>query len=164
MTSQICHKLPTWTSYKKLPTPTSHRLPTPTCWPPGTSQFILPFYPNQLFVWDVLEKNSVTCPLSMFRYIIFAILWKFLAKTLLLTNLQIFFFVYIIRCLNKPQCYRQGVYRDPLCITLKIKIWVVAYWKFIIFFQVSKKLKKTPSKVAQKLKSTFLLTAWAAQT
>ena len=101
---------------------------------PGTSQFILPFYPNQLFVWDVLEKNSVTCPLSMFRYIIFAILWKFLAKTLLLTNLQIFF-VYIIRRLNKPQCYRQWVYRAPLFIRLKIKIWVVAYLEFINFFK-----------------------------
>ena len=53
------------------------------------------------------------------------------------------------------QCYRQWLYRAPLCITLKIKIWVVAYLKSIIFFPsknffAHKKLKKPPSKVTQK--------------
>jgi hypothetical protein len=37
------------------------------------------------------------------------------------------------------QCYRQWLYRAPLCITLKIKIWVVTYLKFIIFFPSIKK-------------------------
>ena len=40
---------------------------------------------------------------------------------------------------KNSQCYRQWVYRAPLCITLKIKIWVVAYLKFIIFFPSIKK-------------------------
>ena len=40
-----------------------------------------------------------------------------------------------------PQCYRQWLYRVPRCITLKIKIWVVAYLKFIIFFPSIKKKK-----------------------
>ena len=31
------------------------------------------------------------------------------------------------------QCYRQWVYWAPLCITLKIKIWVVGYLRFIFF-------------------------------
>jgi hypothetical protein len=67
------------------------------CWQntPNTPQYILPMSPNRSFVWDVFEKEPLKCPLSMFRYIIFAILWKFLTKTLLLTNLQIIF-VYII--------------------------------------------------------------------
>ena len=38
-----------------------------------------------------------------------------------------------------PQCYSQWVNRAPLCIILKIKIWVVAYLKFIIFFPSFKK-------------------------
>ena len=45
---------------------------------------------------------------------------------------------WLTKFLWSPQCYRQWVYRAPLCITLKLKIWVVAYLKFIIFFQVSK--------------------------
>ena len=31
------------------------------------------------------------------------------------------------------QCYWQWVYWAPLCITLKIKIWVVGYLRFIFF-------------------------------
>ena len=32
------------------------------------------------------------------------------------------------------QCFRQWVNKAPLCITLRIKTWVVAYLKFIIIF------------------------------
>ena len=35
------------------------------------------------------------------------------------------------------QCYRQWLFKAPLCITLKIKIWVVAY-----FFNIFKLFKK----------------------
>ena len=38
------------------------------------------------------------------------------------------------------QCYRQWLFKDPICITLKIKIWVVAY--FFNFFKLfQKKIK-----------------------
>ena len=40
----------------------------------------------------------------------------------------------------QSQCYRQWVYKAPLCITLRIKTWGVEYLKFIIFF--FKNLKK----------------------
>ena len=43
--------------------------------------------------------------------------------------------------MKQPQCYRQWVYIAPLCITLRIKIWVVAYLKFIIIFPSMKKKK-----------------------
>ena len=93
---------------------------------------------------------------------------------------------------TKPQCYIQWVYKAPLCITLRIKSWVVAYLKFIFIFLrkkkkinfilcnflvrtlqylkeefefVFKKLKKPPSKVAQKNQHPlFSLLPWAAQT
>ena len=75
-----------------------------------------------------------------------------------------------------PQCYRQWLYRAPLCITLKIKVWVVAYLFFflyifmqlfsaytIMFFKeenwnnfVQQKLKKPPSKVAQNSSNPLL--------
>ena len=56
------------------------------------------------------------------------------------------FLIYLVLKIKKkkrlfPQCYRQWVYRAPLCITLRIKIWVVAYLKFIIFFPSIKKKK-----------------------
>ena len=44
----------------------------------------------------------------------------------------------VVMVLVRVQCYRQWLYRAPLCITLKIKIWVVAYLKFIIFFGMTK--------------------------
>ena len=46
-----------------------------------------------------------------------------------------------------PQCYRQWVYKASLCITLRIKTWVVAYLEFIINLL---RIKKT-----NKLYSTF---------
>ena len=39
-----------------------------------------------------------------------------------------------------PQCYIQLLYWAPLCITLKIRIWVVAY--FFNFFQLFQNKKK----------------------
>ena len=51
-----------------------------------------------------------------------------------------------------PQCYRQWVYRAPLCITLKIKIWVVAYSKFITFF----------SKYQKKIVNLYLMQLFSA--
>ena len=39
--------------------------------------------------------------------------------------------------------YRQWVYTAPLCITLRIKTWVVAYLKFIIIFLKIFEKKKT---------------------
>ena len=70
-----------------------------------------------------------------------------------------------------PQCYRQWAYRATLCITIKIRIWVVAYFfnffhlfqkekknikailcnfsmRLLKFFFALKKLKKPPQKVA----------------
>ena len=44
-----------------------------------------------------------------------------------------------LRCLLRAQCYRQLLYWDPLCITLKIRIWVVAY--FFNFFQLFQQQK-----------------------
>ena len=38
------------------------------------------------------------------------------------------------------QCYRQWLFKAPLCITLKIEIWVVAI--FLIFSKIFKKKKK----------------------
>ena len=82
----------------------------------------------------------------------------------------------------RPQCYRQWVYKAPLCITLRIKTWVVAYLKFIIiFFRIfknflnfilgnflvrtlqsfqknflpQKRWKKHPQSCSEKLKATF---------
>ena len=91
-----------------------------------------------------------------------------------------------------PQCYRKWHFKAPLCITFKIKIWVVAYFfnfsqlfqqqKFFFiksvlcnfsmrllkcffkFFFALKKLKKPPSKVAQNSSNPlFSLTASTAQ-
>ena len=49
------------------------------------------------------------------------------------------------------KCYRQRVYKAPLCITLWVKMWVVAYLEFINIFQrislkvTSDSRKKIPS-------------------
>ena len=40
----------------------------------------------------------------------------------------------------KPQCYRQWLFKAPLCITLKIKIWAVAY--FFNFFKLFQTFSK----------------------
>ena len=40
----------------------------------------------------------------------------------------------------ETQCHRQWLYRAPLWITLKIKIWVVVDLEFMIFFPSIKKL------------------------
>ena len=39
-----------------------------------------------------------------------------------------FLFAKCCQLLYRPQCYRQWLFKAPLCITLKIKIWVVAYF------------------------------------
>ena len=49
------------------------------------------------------------------------------------------FLSYIIEAHDMPTA-RQWLFRATLCITLKIKIWVVAY--FFNFFQLLKKKKK----------------------
>ena len=41
---------------------------------------------------------------------------------------------YPMKSYTAPQCYKQWVYKAPLCITLRIKTWMVAYLKFIIIF------------------------------
>ena len=91
----------------------------------------------------------------------------------------------------KPQCYIQWVYKAPLCITLRIKTWVAAYFdppkkskknykRYIVQLFIadatmfSKKLKtnfapentkKPPSKVAHSRPQTFFSsTGPAAQT
>ena len=40
----------------------------------------------------------------------------------------------------RAQCYRRWLFNAPLFITLKIKIWVVAYLKFIFFSKYQKKI------------------------
>ena len=70
---------------------------------------------------------------------------------------QVFFFVFQGPCnctlhLTKPQlwhlqCYRQWLFKAPLCITLKIKIWMIA------FFKLKKKNIYFKNIVASKLKS-----------
>ena len=43
--------------------------------------------------------------------------------------------------IGSPQCYRQWLFKGHRCITLKIKIWVVAYFfNFFKLFQTKKKL------------------------
>ena len=82
-----------------------------------------------------------------------------------------------------PQCYRQWLYIAPLCITLRIKMWVVAYFNpkwntfqklfnsfsplsYVTFlcraYNSFKKVEKPPSKVAQKTSNPlfFSLLPW----
>ena len=63
------------------------------------------------------------------KYLINYLCWKVIHETLKMHKMQF-----------KAQCYKQWVYKAPLCITLRIRTWVVAYL-ILIHNHLKKKTK-----------------------
>jgi hypothetical protein len=143
--------------------------------------FILKYVSTYLFIilgkiFKIVSKQEKTnILLNITRVVPLMYAQKRIVKDWYLSERSIFFDLGSGLPWLHIQCYRQWAYRAPLCITLKIKFPSIkkyfilvrtlqCFWKKFRFIFAPKKLKKPPSKVAQKYSNPlFFLTASTAQ-